>query len=173
MSHNVFIFLCSAATIAHTHVRTYTHTRQMSIFIFLPMSNENFSLIFFSAIRNFACQLFYQPHSPSVNCVNSNKIYTMFYNNLPFKLNFSKWNRISLTWSSFAFSCSPPTNPSPCEFSVYTFFSFCVHLAWFRIVWIFFFVLHIQFFQWIIQNCIFITKWVHFYTITKCWFEIV
>lgn len=99
----------------------------MSIFIFLPMSNENFSLIFFSAIRNFACQLFYQPHSPSVNCVNSNKIYTMFYNNLPFKLNFSKWNRISLTWSSFAFSWSPPTNPSPCEFSVYTFFrSVCI-----------------------------------------------
>lgn len=28
------------------------------------------------------------------------KIYTMFYNNYPFKLNFSKWNRISLTSSS-------------------------------------------------------------------------
>lgn len=37
-----------------------------------------------------------QPTSASVNCVNSYKIYTMFNNNFPFKLNFSKWNRISL-----------------------------------------------------------------------------
>lgn len=73
---------------------------------------------------NFCVSTFPWPIRASVNCVNSYKIYTMFNNNFPFKLNFSKWNRISLTLSSFAFFYSHHKNQC-----VVGCWSFCFYLC--------------------------------------------
>lgn len=86
MSHDIFILLYASCTHTHTHLMPQTFF-SLSVFkwkLFF-FSNENFCVSPFST----------QPTSASVNCVNSYKIYTMFNNNFPFKLNFSKWNRIS------------------------------------------------------------------------------
>lgn len=119
------------------------------------LSNEK---LFFVPTSIFACHHF--PHSllqQSVNCVNSYKIYTMFNNNFPFKLNFSKWNRIS-HWLDHRARTFFFYRKIPCVRFPLSPLWLCVCVCDSKLSSEFFLSLSEcrEIFLWIIQNCIFI-----------------
>lgn len=84
---------------------TLTHTSRLifscwAFVLFWFLSNAKSQFFLSLGSWNFACQLFLGPVKQVWMTWIQSKVYIMFYNNFPFELNFSKWNRISLTLSA-------------------------------------------------------------------------